>query len=339
MEVIIPSRNTDFDFNSPISSPQVSTPTAFGGYYISAPTSPSHLSRLYHHFDDFSNDAAASSVAFGWEEKPGTPKSPPPEKINDAGDDFAFDVSGEWETASLSAEDLFDAGVIKPLKPPPRMQVPAAATSPTKKPASISRKIIHGAFSPRHRNRNGSDPFVVAAENAAKATAPPQRGRERGTSVAKSSSRRAARSLSPLRDTQYRWEEEQQQNTKASSSSSDVYSALSTSVKDQKKWRLRDFFLFRSASEGRAADKDPLKKYTAAVMQTSFRSNERSGSGSGSRRNGRVSAHELHYTANRAVSEDLKKKTFLPYKQGILGRLAFNPTVHALANGFGFSRN
>ncbi|KAJ6685925.1 hypothetical protein OIU79_015853 [Salix purpurea] len=50
-----------------------------------------------------------------------------------------------------------------------------------------------------------------------------------------------------------------------------------------------------------------------------------------------VSAHELHYTANKAVSENLKKKTFLPYKQGFFGRLAFNPAAHALGNGFGTS--
>ncbi|VFQ99119.1 unnamed protein product [Cuscuta campestris] len=102
-----------------------------------------------------------------------------------------------------------------------------------------------------------------------------------------------------------------------------------------KKWRLRDLFLFRSASEGRASEKDPLKKYTAAVG-ASFRGENREGSRR--RRSGGVSAHEMHYTMNRAVSEDMKKRTFLPYKEGILGRLAVNPAVHALANGFGISR-
>ncbi|KAL6995182.1 hypothetical protein U1Q18_005317, partial [Sarracenia purpurea var. burkii] len=70
------------------------------------------------------------------------------------------------------------------------------------------------------------------------------------------------------------------------------------------------------------------------AKSSSFRSIERSSS---RRRGGpAISAQELHYTVNRAVLEDLKKNTFLPYKQGILGHLAFNPTVHALANGFGF---
>lgn len=35
----------------------------------------------------------------------------------------------------------------------------------------------------------------------------------------------------------------------------------------------------------------------------------------------RVSAHELHYTENRAQAEELRKKTLLPYKQGVLGCL------------------
>ncbi|KVH43919.1 hypothetical protein Ccrd_025744, partial [Cynara cardunculus var. scolymus] len=33
----------------------------------------------------------------------------------------------------------------------------------------------------------------------------------------------------------------------------------------------------------------------------------------------KVSAHEIHYTANRAVAEEMRRKTFLPYKSGLLG--------------------
>ncbi|KAG8389992.1 hypothetical protein BUALT_Bualt01G0037000 [Buddleja alternifolia] len=289
-----------------IISPAPSTPQRFGEYYFSAPTTPSHLSHFYNDSDDLYGDGGggrASSVAFGWEEKPATPKSPI--KINNNGDDFAFDVIGDLETASLSAEELFDGGVIKPLKPPPRLQLPPAAG------------IIILTNNLRHSNK--TSPFAVAAQIAAKAASPPQRVRERGGNMSKTSTRRVARSLSPIRDTQYQWNK-----TKNSS----VCSTLAA----YKKWWLKDFFLFRSASEGRAAEKDPLKKYTAAFRHSS------SNSGSVSRRKGPVSAHEVHYTMNRAVSEDLKRKTFLPYKQGILGRLAFNPAVHALANGFGFSR-
>ncbi|KAG6396403.1 hypothetical protein SASPL_142552 [Salvia splendens] len=310
MEVLSPSQTLDFDFNSPRSSPHATAPSTPRDYYFSAPTSPSHISQFYKEFDEFLLDAARQSpaVPFQWEEKPGTPKS----ALINAGDDdldFAFDIGrDDWETASLSAEELFDGGVIKPMKP-----------HAVRKQRSQARRIIQGAFSPRHKKN--APPL-------------PERGRERGVVLSRPLSRRAVRSLSPMRDDQRNlWEEEVAQTGKVNSV------CVAAPSKGQKKWSLKDFFLFRSASEGRAADKDPLKKYTAALRRSSFRAIDSPGSGSGSRRKGPLSAHELHYTVNRAVSEDMKRKTFLPYKQGILGRLAFNPAVHALANGFGLSRN
>ncbi|KAF7810918.1 homeobox protein 9 [Senna tora] len=136
-------------------------------------------------------------------------------------------------------------------------------------------------------------------------------------------------------------------NSKTSSYYSSFLSSISFTKKAYRKLRLKDFLLFRSASEGRATAKDPLRKYTvlskkaAAAVATaeearngSFRSTE--GSGSVSRRRGPVSAHELHYTVNRAASEEMKKKTVLPYKQlGPLGCLGFNPTLNDITRGIG----
>uniref|UniRef100_A0A5B7CAY3 Uncharacterized protein n=1 Tax=Davidia involucrata TaxID=16924 RepID=A0A5B7CAY3_DAVIN len=319
MEVVIPvpAATMDFDFNSP-------------KYYCSAPTSPTQLSALYRDFEDFSGiktGSSAAAVPFAWEEKPGTPKSSKYE------DDFAFDVSEEVERNSLSADELFDGGQIRPLKPPPPPPLFLRVRSPSKKKINI-----RGAFSPRHKKE--IDPFATAVKRTEQ-----ERGRERVSDLS-SSSRRETRSLSPFRVSDFLCEEQQQQQQQQNMRQSSIIPKASTlsSSKGSRKWRLKDFFLFRSASEGRAADKDPLKKYTALFRKhedaknASFRSLEGSNSGSSSKRRGPVSAHELHYTINRAVSEDLKKKTFLPYKQGILGRLAFNPAVHALANGFGLSR-
>ncbi|GMP43808.1 hypothetical protein CsSME_00013024 [Camellia sinensis var. sinensis] len=39
------------------------------------------------------------------------------------------------------------------------------------------------------------------------------------------------------------------------------------------------------------------------------------------------SAHELHYTTNRAQAKEMKKKTFLPYRQGLLGCLGISVCV------------
>ncbi|GFY95913.1 stress response NST1-like protein [Actinidia rufa] len=168
------------------------------------------------------------------------------------------------------------------------------------------------------------DIFATEVENTHKRTKN-DRGRERVSSLSLSNSgRRDVRSLSPHRVSKFPWKEEQQL---------------------QQKTENRKEIIYQSTSEGRAADRDPLKKYidlfkrSKEVKSSSFWSIKGSNSGSNSKKRGSISAHELHYTVNRAVSEDLKKKTFLPYKQGILGRLAFNPAGHALANGFGLSRN
>ncbi|MQL84839.1 hypothetical protein Taro_017351, partial [Colocasia esculenta] len=43
--------------------------------------------------------------------------------------------------------------------------------------------------------------------------------------------------------------------------------------------------------------------------------------------------HERHYTANRAQAEEMRKKTFLPYRQGILGCLWFSSWSCGAMNG------
>ncbi|CAL0318599.1 unnamed protein product [Lupinus luteus] len=123
-----------------------------------------------------------------------------------------------------------------------------------------------------------------------------------------------------------------------------TYASFLSSIsftKGYRKWRLKDLLLFRSASEGRATNKDPLRKYTVLsktttyedVRNSSFRSTE--SCGSVSRRRGPVSAHELHYTVNRAASEELRKKTLLPYKQGLLGCLGLNDDVIHMSRRIG----
>ncbi|KAJ4831614.1 hypothetical protein Tsubulata_014833 [Turnera subulata] len=339
VEVAVPATpGMDFDFNEARPMPFLSAPTTprrFGDYTLSAPSSPSHIRNFYSYFDSQEPDG----IPFDWEEKPGTPKSPKAKAGEE--DDFAFDFSVELEKASLTADQLFDGGKIRPLKPPPRLQMddrspllsPRSPRSP-RSPIEQGKKMIRDAFSPR-KKKEVSDPFASYTQEN-------QRGRERVAGLQTSSSRRAARSLSPYRVSAYPWDEEekqqqqqQHQTNKQSTApeSSSSSNPSSTQKSSSKRWRLRDLLLFRSSSDGRAYGKDPLRKYTAAfrkqdeVKDTSFRSTDSatSSAGSSSRRRGRVSAHELHYTANKAASDNLKKKTFLPYKQGILGRFAFNP--------------
>ncbi|KAF5817740.1 hypothetical protein HanXRQr2_Chr02g0056581 [Helianthus annuus] len=152
--------------------------------------------------------------------------------------------------------------------------------------------------------------FDVSCGFDSKSVQQRERGRERGFS--NSSRSRRTRSLSPL-GSSHQWRPQVAPSSPAPSSEKN---------NESRKWSLLDLLLFRSSSDGRAMDRDPLKKYSA-----NFRKYDQDirNPGSVSKRRGRVSAHELHYNVNRAVSNDMKKKTYLPYKQGILGRFSFNP--------------
>jgi hypothetical protein len=277
-----------FDFNrlSPyLSAP--SSPKRFGeDFYLSAPTSPS---RFFSQFED-----------------------------EDVG--FAFSVNRESDSSPRSAEELFHGGKIKPLE---SAKSPLLSPNRVKKsPISKGKKAIIDAFSTK--NKKDSSSLVTTTT-----TTPERRGRDRTPASEISSSnsgRRVTRSHSPYRTSKYTWVEEQQrnQNQQQSNKEDSVESVPATnSSKSSRIWRLRDFLLFRSASEGRGTSKDPFRKYPVSYNKKLTEEGKGSPSIPRSRRkeNG-VSAHELHYARKKAESEDLKKRTFLPYKQGILGRLA-----------------
>lgn len=344
MEVVVPAPST-MNFNNSTS------PLCFGDCFFSAPSSPSRISGLFRG-DRNENDRRGNRETSAIREED--------EEEEEKGGGFAFDFSEDLGRSSLFAEELFDGGKIRPLKPPTRLQLGGRIVDPYTVPNSPPlspnsgrshwKNTVLGALSPRRKKDSDRPPEMAADNSIRKKKEEQQRGRERNIdSPSSNSGRRTTRSLSPYRVSEFPWEEEQEEDQKTQNgikqSSLNPKSSVSSSTsssKSSKKWRLRDFLLFRSASEGRARDKDPFMKFSALykkredVKNSSFRSTASSASGSRSSRRGPpVSPHELHYTANRAVSEDLKKKTFLPYNQGILGRLSFNPAAHALANGFG----
>lgn len=326
MEVVVPRapKSPEFHFSrSTAPSPYASAPSSprpFGNpdeyyyCYTSAPASPSRATAVYSYFAGDMDD---------WEEKPLSPKS---RGINEF--DFALGAGAQEELST--ADELFDNGRIRALKPPhpPRLDLPPISPRPSPR----------GLWSPRGGEERSS--FTI------------ERGRERAPlspSRASSRSRRESRSLSPLR-------EEASHRTPVTSpptSTSASASAAAPSVKSSgsKKWRLKDLLLFRSASEGRATgrrSKDPLWKYTMlsvsfnkrrpsedAKSSGSFRSMDSSSSMKRGSSGPAVSAHELHYTANRAASEEQKKKTPLPYHRNTLfGCLHFNPAVRSITRGF-----
>ncbi|KAL6522599.1 hypothetical protein OROMI_031557 [Orobanche minor] len=342
MEVMVPSPLADFNFDSASTSPYISAPSSpqrLGSFYYSAPTSPARLSAFY-------RDGAAgspSAVPFRWEEKPGTPKihissSAASSNYGDAGEelddkDFAFDFSGHLEKNSLPADELFDGGKIKPLKPPPRFQYDQnkSVDNSPKSPRS-PKQIIREAFSPRHKAQD-VDPFAAAMEQTRRGTVRQNADEKRGRERTNNSSTRTkhSRSLSPFRVSDLLFEPDPIREPNKDPPNTSSFSSFW-----YKKWRIKDLLLFRSASESRAKDKDEVNKYTVLRKnhqdlnreKSGSRSTESVGSVSSRRKSGpSVSAHELHYTINRQFSEELKKRTSLPYKQGLLGCLGFHPTV------------
>ncbi|KAD4179186.1 hypothetical protein E3N88_27777 [Mikania micrantha] len=185
------------------------------------------------------------------------------EDVDQGNMDFAFDFSGQLEPPSISdADELFDAGKIKPLKPPNE-----TLTSSTAVP---KRNINQETF---------------------------QRGREfreRSTT---------GHMVLPMRVSD---EEQKQVSTIQSSLFGFTW---------YNKWNLKNLLLFRSTSEGSAVITKDVKN------SMSFRSSDGCGGsvdGSSRRMKRKMSAHEIHYTANRAVAEKMRRKTFLPYKSGLL---------------------
>ncbi|GFP84548.1 hypothetical protein PHJA_000598700 [Phtheirospermum japonicum] len=235
--------------------------------------------------------------------------------------DFAFDFSGQLERDYLPADELFDGGKIKPLKPPPRFQYDQGKSTDNnnspKSPRSPT-QIIREAFSPRHKSK-GFDPFAAALEQTRRENVRRNANEKRGVSD-------LLFEPDPV-----------QEPARTPSKKSQFSSSSSFSSFWYRKWKIKDLLLFRSASESRAKDKEEeLKKYDLLkkpdpdddTKNSSFRSTESVGSVSSRRKSGpSISAHELHYTINRQFSEEMKKRTFLPYKQGLLGCLGFHPTV------------
>ncbi|KAG5543409.1 hypothetical protein RHGRI_016218 [Rhododendron griersonianum] len=255
----------DFHFNTSPFSTSPSTPKGFGHFSLTAPSSPTRISEFYRDFDD----------------------------------EFAFDFRLESEGTTLPAEELFESGKIRSSNPPSRFGEPNKKTHLRTEQGRGRERNPSIRNTDKRTEQNRAREKNPSIENTDKRTEQ-NRGRERNPTLSSSNSvRRGARSQSPDRVSKYPWEEQETKNASKQTSNFSLFSKIGS-----RKWRLKDFFLFRSASEGR--------KYTALFKKheevrgfSSFRGIE----GSSLRRKGNVSAHELHYTVNRAVSEDLKKKT------------------------------
>ncbi|XP_042465800.1 uncharacterized protein LOC122048275 [Zingiber officinale] len=152
------------------------------------------------------------------------------------------------------------------------------------------------------------------------------------------------------------------------SSSSSSASSSSSSGWSSKRWIFLKDFLHRNKSEGSghakeklwraisfSAPKDsprptspPEPETTPQPAESAARREQttqppwqqRPVNGLGARRRATApSAHEWLYTANRAQAEEMKRRTFLPYRQGLLGCLWFGSKGYGAIDGFARSLN
>ncbi|KAI3872265.1 hypothetical protein MKX03_024543 [Papaver bracteatum] len=128
-----------------------------------------------------------------------------------------------------------------------------------------------------------------------------------------------------------------------SSSSSSSRSATATAASVSKRWRFRDFlfrsnsdgkdtFVFLTPSSGTSTNKMMMKnrKEEKLVIEEKLEkvvvSGNKAASGKGKLKSGaaaaEVSAHEIHYVRNRALKENDRKKSYLPYRQDLVGFFA-----------------
>ncbi|XVF57573.1 hypothetical protein PTKIN_Ptkin06aG0216500 [Pterospermum kingtungense] len=335
------------DYDSTCSTPYVSAPSSpgrapgpgpGGGFFYSAPASPMHFA--------MTSVVACSKVS---STQPSSPDNSVP-----LGFEFEFSArfgsSGSGHTGSMSsADELFFNGQIRPMKLSTHLERPQA---------------LAPLMDVEHEDDEENEDFDINNNKL--------RGRDL-RQLRDKSLRRRTRSMSPLRNANFGLNIDDQtmcysldnkeilakkgdsiNETSTGSSSMSASSSRSSSAgRSSKRWVfLKDFL--RSKSEGRsnnkyfwstisfapAKEKKPGSNTSSGVVQEakeSEKSTQRSNknkpvNGLGKRRVP-PSPHELHYTANRAQAEEMRKKTFLPYRQGLLGCLGFSSKGYGAMNG------
>ncbi|GMI94324.1 hypothetical protein like AT3G62630 [Hibiscus trionum] len=337
------------EYDSTCSTPYVSAPSSpgrapelssiNGGFFYSAPASPMH----------FAITSVASMVS----------STRPPSPDNSVPLGFEFEFSGRFgspgsgQTGSMSsADELFLNGRIRPMKLSTHLERPQV-------------------LAPLMDLENEDDEENGDVENS--------KVRGRDLRLRDKSLRRRTRSMSPLRnagfglhDQNVCLDKDSGKNAADSKNDDEIEdmcasmsassSRSSSSGRSSKRWVfLKDFL--RSKSEGRSNNKfwstisfSPAKEKKPGIQhskeklsnasngvsenQRSIKSKPVNGIGKGKgKRRVPPSLHELHYTANRAQSEEMRKKTFLPYKQGLFGCLSFSSKGYGAMNGLARALN
>ncbi|KAL4362727.1 hypothetical protein GQ457_04G029150 [Hibiscus cannabinus] len=345
------------DFASTCSTPYVSAPSSPGrgpptsGYFFSAPASPMHFilssapSPKCHLLSESSLISAKSDVSSFESEFEFSSR---------------FSSNGSVTVGSMSsADELFLNGQIRPMK----------LSSHLQRPQNLAPLLDLDVEEDDHGGNKH------------------EASRGRDLKLRSRSLHRKARSLSPLRNPEFQWEENEEEecsrderkeisklileglketdvSKETTPSSSASSSRSSSSGRNSKKWIFLKDLLYRSKSEGRANGKEKfwtsisfssskekkiqMEQEKPPPLKRKQKENKQGAGkkpGSGKPSNGvakrRVppSPHELHYTTNRAQAEEMKKRTYLPYRQGLFGCLSFSSKSYGALNGLARSLN
>lgn len=209
-------------------------------------------------------------------------------------EDFTFNFSGQVERSIPPVNQIFQGGLINTIQPAPKKTLQNAVSFRQRKkysdPCAKSTERVRDSSNYMNGRKKSPKALNMVSERV---------NNKKGCKAAPSTPRSTPRSEAT----------EQVISMERSSSSSSSWLV---------KWKLPDL-LFRSASEGH----ETKKKYETEgknMNENVKKSSGGSGSSGGSRKKKeRVSGHELHYKVNRATAVEMRKKTFLPYKQNLMG--------------------
>ncbi|KAL3538252.1 hypothetical protein ACH5RR_001618 [Cinchona calisaya] len=367
----------EFDIDSTCSTPYVSAPSSPGrggeggggapisGFYYSAPASPMH-------FITSTSTSKSNGINPDYEIS-SSPSSPCSFEFDFASSKFPSNGASSGGGSMSSADELFLNGQIRPMKLSTHLQRPQALAPLLDLDEGDDdnvEEMVRGRDakmrdrSLRRRTRSmsplrstpfgwdGDSPFAIEEGlDDKKKLGATKNGK--GVEVEGEEAANASGETTPC-------------ESGASSRSSSVGRSSS-------RWIFLKEFLYRSKSEGRnnghkfwgslsfspVKEKMKMEKFMASKIATNFVKNPdlqaSSSSEEGKRVNKEVkkkvavngvgkrrvppSPHELHYTANRAQAEEMRKKTFLPYKQGLLGCLGFTSKSYGAMNGFARALN
>jgi hypothetical protein len=272
--------------------------------FVSAPSSPT---RDHHHHAACFYSAPASPT------RAGTGVG--------GGIDFDFDFSSRFPSPSAaamsSADELFCNGQIRLaaalLQPQPPAPRPFAADDAAFDAGVDPRGRVRSR-SVRDRKARSVSPFRShwrrSPSPAPAATGPEHSSDEPATAVPPAASR--------------------------SSSSSSTASSASSSSRGSRRWGFLKDLLHRSKSDGGKTQHHPAAAPSPPAPKRSPSPSPAPATAPGGARR-RRSAHERLYEARRAEAEEMRRRTYLPYRQGLLlfGCIGIGShrAVHGLARG------